>query len=139
MVDERRLAAELLNGVEDLDGQLGPVCCERAPREECDLAIGLRLVRGGQDVARLVGIADAVDGAICGERIPFLVDLHADPRIGFDQPEVLEVGTSVLDQVEHIVMSEAGVLARSAEEASADRLDEPLVGCDGVVQLFLRG
>ena len=78
-------------------------------------------------MTREVCVADSVYGPVSGEDVPFLVDEDARPRFPLDEPEVLEVDARMVDEVADIVMREAGVLARCAEEASPDGLNELLV------------
>ena len=48
----------------------------------------------------------------------------------------MEVDARVVDQVAHVVVGEAGVLARRAEEASANRLRERTVHRDAHAQVI---
>ena len=73
-------------------------------------------IRGEEILQGLFGHGSG-DGLIAEGR-----DCGHSRQRAFQLADVL--GEPFGDQVEHIVMSEAGVLARSAEEASADRFDE---------------
>ena len=124
MVDHRGLSAEVFEGGEDLARELGAVGRQRAAGEEGELAVCGGVVLGGGDVAGEVGEADAVDGAVGGEDVPLLVDKDAGVAAALDEAEVLEVDARVVDEVADVVVGEAGVLARGAEEAAAHCLGE---------------
>ena len=82
----------------------------------------------GLYMARQVGEVDAVDGAVGGEDVPFLVDFDTCIGVAGNEAELLVVVARVIYERGDVVMREAGVLAGGAEEAAAHRLRELFVG-----------
>ena len=128
MVDHRRLAAQLVERLEDLTGEIGCVGCKGAAGKERDLAVRRGIMGLGLDMARQVGEVDTVDGAVGGEDVPFLVDFDTCIGVAGNEAELLVVVACVIYERGDVVMREAGVLAGGAEEAAAHRLRELFVG-----------